>query len=143
MEDLISFDQLIDVLIRIFGELESKALQESELSELSLKQMVYLESIARMEQPTFSDLARRLGVSKPSVTAIVSKLIEKGYVEKMQSAEDKRIFYILLTEKGHGLNKMHSNLHRQIANHFSSALEPSEINQLGLLLHKVILSIAK
>ena len=44
-------------------------------------------------------LAELLGVSKPMITAHLSVLIEKGYIVKQQSPEDKRVFYILPTEK--------------------------------------------
>ena len=71
-----AFDQLIAILTRSFAELESQALSESELGELSMKQLVYLDMIASLDRPTFSDLARSLGVSKPSVTAIVSRFMQ-------------------------------------------------------------------
>jgi DNA-binding MarR family transcriptional regulator len=135
-----AFDQLIAILTSTFAELESQALNESELAELSMKQMVYLETIARLDHPTFSDLAKNLGVSKPSVTAIVSKLLQKGYVEKIQSAEDRRAFYVLLTDKGRALSRLHDNLHRRIAEHFIHALDEHELHQLARLLNKALKS---
>lgn len=44
-------------------------------------------------------LAGLLGVSKPMITAHLTNLSKKGYIEKKQSLEDKRIFYIFPTEK--------------------------------------------
>lgn len=44
-------------------------------------------------------LAELLGVSKPMITAHLTDLAKKGYIEKEQSLEDKRVFYILPTEK--------------------------------------------
>jgi DNA-binding MarR family transcriptional regulator len=135
-----AFDQLIAILTRSFAELESQALNESELAELSMKQLVYLDTIARLDHPTFSDLARSLGVSKPSVTAIVSKLMHKGYVEKVQSAEDHRTFHVLLTDKGKALNQMHDHIHRRIAEHFTHALDENELHQFARLLNKALKS---
>ena len=134
------FDQLIAILTRSFAELESRALNESELAELSMKQLVYLDTIARLDHPTFSNLAKRLGVSKPSVTAIVGKLLQKGYVEKVQSAEDRRAFYVLLTEKGQALSLLHDNIHRRIAEHFMHALDEHELHQFARLLSKALKS---
>jgi MarR family transcriptional regulator, transcriptional regulator for hemolysin len=131
-----SFDQIIAILTRTFAELETQALQESELADLTMKQIVYLDTIARMQSPTFSDLAKQLDVSKPSVTAIVHKLVKNGYVQKVQSEEDKRAFHILLTEKGHELAAIHDNLHQKIAQHFTNVLNEAEMHQLGRLLHK-------
>jgi DNA-binding MarR family transcriptional regulator len=134
----VSFDQIVAILTRTFAELETKALQESELANLTMKQIVYLDTIARMQAPTFSDLAKQLGVSKPSVTAIVHKLVQNGYVQKVQSAEDKRTFHILMTEKGRALVAIHDNLHQKIAQHFTAVLNKAELHQLGRLLYKAL-----
>ena len=135
-----AFDQLIAILTRSFAELESQALNEGELAELSMKQLVYLDTIASLDHPTFSDLAKRMQVSKPSVTAIVGKLIQKGYVEKVQSAEDRRAFHLLLTDKGRTLSQMHENIHRRIAEHFTHALDQQELHQFARLLNKALKS---
>ncbi len=134
----VSFDQIVAILTRTFAELETRALQESELADLSMKQIVYLDTIARMQSPTFSDLAKQLDVSKPSVTAIVHKLVQRGYVQKVQSMEDKRTFHILMTEKGRTLAAIHDNLHQKIAQHFTAVLNEAELGQLGRLLHKAL-----
>jgi DNA-binding MarR family transcriptional regulator len=135
-----AFDQLIAILTRSFAELESQALNEGELAELSMKQLVYLDTIASLDHPTFSDLAKRLQVSKPSVTAIVAKLMQKGYVEKVQSTEDRRAFHLLLTGKGKTLSQMHENIHRRIAEHFTHALDDHELRQFARLLNKALKS---
>ncbi len=44
-------------------------------------------------------LAELLRVSKPMVTAYLTALSKKDYIRKKQSPEDKRVFYILPTEK--------------------------------------------
>ncbi len=136
----IAFDQLIAILTRSFAEFESQALNQGELAELSMKQLIYLDTIAGLDHPTFSDLAKRLEVSKPSVTAIVSKLMQKGYVEKVQSEEDRRSFYVLLTDKGKALSQMHANIHRRIAEHFTQALDEHELHQFARLLNKALKS---
>ena len=135
-----AFDQLIAILTRSFAELESQALNEGELAELSMKQLIYLDTIASLDHPTFSDLAKRMEVSKPSVTAIIGKLMLKGYVEKVQSAEDRRAFHLLLTDKGKTLSQMHENIHRRIAEHFTHALDQQELHQFARLLNKALKS---
>ena len=132
------FEQVIRLLTHNFADLESKALHESGLAELSMKQIVCLDTIARLERPTFSELALHLGVSKPSVTAIIAKLLSKGYVQKIQSEADRRVSYVLLTDKGRLLSQAHQNFHRKIAQHFAGVLDPLELQQLGRLLYKVV-----
>ena len=44
-------------------------------------------------------LAELLGVSKPMITAYLTALSEKGYITKEQSRDDKRVYYVLPTQK--------------------------------------------
>ncbi len=44
-------------------------------------------------------LAELLGVSKPMITAYLTALLEKGYIAKEQSRDDKRVYHILPTQK--------------------------------------------
>jgi DNA-binding MarR family transcriptional regulator len=132
------FDQVIAVMTAAFANLESQALQEANLADLSMKQMVYLNAIASMENPTASDLAKRLKVTRPSVTAIITRLIHKGYILRVQSGDDKRAYILRITEKGQALNEAHNNLHRKIAKYFSQALSHDELETLAALMKKVI-----
>ena len=50
-------------------------------------------------------LAEALKVSKPMITAHLTSLMNKGYIAKQPSPEDKRAYYILPTEKALGLVK--------------------------------------
>jgi len=135
-----NFEHVIQLLTHNFADLESKALQESGLAELSMRQVLCLDTIYRLERPTFSEMALQLEVSKPSVTAIVGKLIQKGYAQKIQSQADHRVSYILLTEKGRRLSEAHQAFHRKIAQHFAAILDADEMHQLGRLLYKVVKS---
>ncbi len=131
------FNRIIEHLTSQFARMEAQALRESEFADLSMKQVVYLETIARMENPTFTDLARELKVSKPSVTAIFNKLHEKGYLSREQSTEDRRTYSIHLTEKGKSLRQAHDNLHHRIAAHFAGKLDQDEQSALSRLLAKI------
>ena len=132
------FEQVIQLLTHSFAEMESKALQESGLAELSMRQVVCLDVIDRLERPTFSELAAQLGVSKPSVTALVARLLAKGYVERAPDPSDRRVSHVLLTSKGRGLSQAHQNFHRKIAQHFAGVLDAEELGQLGRLLYKAV-----
>ncbi len=50
-------------------------------------------------------LSEMIGVSKPMITAHIQILVEKGYIQKEASDEDKRSFFVRPTEKGRELAK--------------------------------------
>jgi len=78
-----------------------------------------------------------LKLSKPSVTAIVDKLANKGYIEKFQSDEDRRSFHVHLSDKGKKLVEMHERAHEKIAELFRKNLDHKELKTLVSLLNKV------
>jgi DNA-binding MarR family transcriptional regulator len=136
-----TFDQLIGLITRYIAQQESDRLKSGDLSELSMKQILYMETIATLGEPTFGDLARQFGVSKPSVTAIVDRLIQGGYLQRVRSEADRRVFHVHLTEKGRQLSTAHHEIHAKIARHMSEALSEAELDQFAHLLEKISRSI--
>ncbi|HWK23435.1 MAG TPA: MarR family transcriptional regulator [Ureibacillus sp.] len=67
--------------------------------QLHTSQWVVMRLIYLKESCTFVELAKDTRVEKPSVTRIIQKLMELGYVETNQG-DDKREKYVSLTEKG-------------------------------------------
>lgn len=48
---------------------------------------------------TMKEIATKIGKDKSTVTVLVNKLINLGYIERQKCVNDKRITYIKLTEK--------------------------------------------
>ncbi|HZQ85296.1 MAG TPA: MarR family transcriptional regulator [Acidimicrobiales bacterium] len=66
--------------------------------DLSLPQFRLLAMVERGQRASF--LAHKLTVAKPTVTALVDGLVERGYVSRSQSPDDKRATDIALTPAG-------------------------------------------
>lgn len=75
-------------------------LSESELASFSSNDYYYLTTIYYLGKPNFSQVAEALGLTKPAISVLIRKLVKIGLIEKVQSEEDKRIFYVCVTEKG-------------------------------------------
>jgi DNA-binding MarR family transcriptional regulator len=138
MESSYSLLQIIESLTRSIGEIESQILETGKLSNLSMRQVYYLDVICQMKAPTSSQLAQHLHLSKPSITAIIGHLMQQGYVFKSPSDADGRSFHICLTAKGEEVARLHEHAHQQFAESFSSALDEAELAQLVALMNKVI-----
>ena len=129
-------EKVIEITSAIMSAMEERAFQDERFSELSMRQILYLTTIIRLGRPTFSDLARELNVSKPSVTANVTTLIKKGYVQKVQDHEDLRSFHIILTSKAIEFDRLHQNIHKTLARQLAGNLDEKEINQMVVLMNK-------
>ena len=66
--------------------------------DLSLAQFRLLAMVEHGQRASF--LADRLAVAKPTVTALVDGLVERGYVSRSQEPDDRRATHIALTPAG-------------------------------------------
>ena len=78
---------------------------QAKLKDLGLEKMAsshgnILYRLTLEEKITMSDLAKLVNRDKSTVTVLVRKLEEKGFIKREISEEDARVSYISLTEKG-------------------------------------------
>ncbi len=135
MENIIS---IISKISHTLGEMEELAKDHFGLQELTLTQMHYLEMMNALENPNITELASALQLTKPTVTVALDKLIEKEYLVKVQSDEDRRTSHLHLTEKGRSINNMHEYAHRRFAELMQENLEPEEMESICKLLEKMV-----
>jgi DNA-binding MarR family transcriptional regulator len=129
-----SLVDIVSELSNLFGQSEEAAKEQFQLLSLTHTQMHYLETIDMLHNPNITELARTLKLTKPTVTVSIDKLIEKDFLYKVQSDEDRRSAHLHLTEKGKLINQMHDYYHRRIAESFSRKLDKEELDTLiGLL----------
>lgn len=128
----------IEIVTRLIGLYRMKILEKTDLSDLSDRQLSYLDAIFHLENPTLTVLAQRLAVSKPSASVIVERLTEKGFVERVRSTDDGRAYFLRLTRHGRKCARLHDSIHSRFALKVRKVLDGRELDQLALLLNKII-----
>ncbi len=102
-----------------------------------------MEIITSLGQPTISEFSSFAKLSGSNSAYRIRKLIEKGYVNKIQNPEDKREFYLQATDKyaaDYGLSQDYlSDLSSRINERFSN----EEIALLARLLEGVVEEMSK
>jgi len=136
-----NFMEIITDLSNLIGQMEESAKEQFNLSNLSLNQMHYLETIQLLDNPNITELAKKLKLSKPTVKVAIDRLIEKDYVYKVQSDEDRRSDHLHLTVKGKLINQMHDYSHKRIAEFIAKKLDEQELEIFSVLLKKVLIDI--
>ena len=68
-------------------------------SSLSAAEAFAVDVIYLLGQPTIKQFADCLGISQPNATYKVNQLIQKGYVEKIPSLEDRRETHLQVTDR--------------------------------------------
>lgn len=133
-----SLVELIEIITRLVGDVEMQFIREYEKAGLTARQLEYIEMIGKLGHPNLGEIAEALNLSKPSVTAIVEKLVSRGYIRKVQSDEDRRSSHVHLSSRGRALVKMHDETHHRIAELFRDNLKRNDLDMLVALLNKVV-----
>jgi len=120
------------------GRMEEEAKEQYNLNELTITQMHYLEMISELANPNLTELAIAMKLTKPTVTVLVDRLIEKELIYKVQSDEDRRSTHLHLSERGKLINQMHEYAHRRMAEAIEKKVNADEAAQLKLLLEKIM-----
>ncbi|NWL88981.1 MULTISPECIES: MarR family winged helix-turn-helix transcriptional regulator [unclassified Paenibacillus] len=68
--------------------------------DATLDQYQIIDYIATHENGTSTELAEAFSVGKSSITAIITRLVDKGIVERTRDVQDRRVVYLSLTEHG-------------------------------------------
>lgn len=136
MEKLV---ESIAKLSREIGHMEEAAKEQFDFKELTLTQMNYLETISQMGNPNMTELAAELRLTKPTVKVAIDKLIEKDFIYRVKSDDDRRSAHLHLTVKGKLINHTHDFAHKQMAELITRKLDQTEVGLLGMLLDKVFL----
>src|SRR5262249_9309908 len=71
--------------------------------DLSMGQLKALVALATAGAMNVTDLADWLKTSKPSASILVDRLVQPGYVERMEDQDDRRRTLVVLTAKGREL----------------------------------------
>ena len=131
-------EEIIAKLSAYMSRMEEEAKEQFNFKDLTLTQMHYLEMISELKNPNLTELAVAMKLTKPTITVLVDKLIEKELVYKVQSDADRRSTHLHLTERGKLINQMHEYAHRRIAEQIEQKIDAEEMAQLILLLEKIM-----
>jgi DNA-binding MarR family transcriptional regulator len=107
-------------------------------SKLTVHQLQYLDAINDLETPTITELAKRLHITKASVTVGVNKLIKLGFISKTQSEADKRVFHVSLKESGRQFAAVKNQALQDYGKFIRSALSKEEAKQFESILTKLV-----
>ena len=97
----------------------------------------------RNKQIKQKDIEDFFHISNPTVTGILNRLEQKGYIERISCDEDKRVKYIVETEKAESLHKIIYQQIQKLEKQMVSSLEKDEQEQLFILLDQVYQNLLK
>ena len=88
------------------------------------------------------DVERHLNLKNPTVTGLLKRLDEKGYILCVPNANDKRKKNIYLTEKAYDIQRRMENDRRKLDKELTRGMTKREIAALRKNLEKLLYNIA-
>jgi len=89
-----------------------------------------LRSVADGATPTAADLCRRLNYDTGSMTRMLNRLEQKGVIERVPSAADRRVVQLKITPTGRRVHRKLRDAAIRSLNHMVRGFTPQEIHRL-------------
>jgi DNA-binding MarR family transcriptional regulator len=134
---------LEEEIIRAFYELYNlmEVILKYKTSEsLTLKESFIIEIIKRLTESNdhiVSNVADILNITNASASIAISTLEKKGYVSRVRSKTDRRVYYIELTAKGKLINKKQQEFRERALNDIFGQLNMVEKASIASSLKKM------
>ena len=129
--------EVIEHILRLKNECSSTILSECGLSDITVRQTAYLKAIDEQGEVTFSRLAEITRNSKPTITEMINKFERMECVYRKPCADDGRMLYIHLTDKGEKIAKAEHLALRRVIERMMDSLDEHEMDLLIGILQKV------
>ncbi len=125
-----SINELLVSLFNHVMDMEAKAVITDEYSDITNNDMHIIEAIGMEEPRSMSVIARRLSVTVSTLTTNMNGLERKGYIKRQRSQEDKRVVYVILTDKGRKAFFHHRDFHKKMIKALVKDLSEEEMEIL-------------
>ena len=122
-----------ELLVNLFNhvmDMEGKAVITPQFQDITNNDMHIIEAIGIEEPRNMSAIAHKLAVTVSTLTTNMNGLEKKGYIKRERSQEDKRVVYVLLTEKGKKAFYHHRDFHKKMIKAIIKDLTDEEMELL-------------
>lgn len=108
-----------------------------EKDSLSPTESYCVEAIFLLNRPTVHQFANYVNISQPNATYRISNLINKGYVRKVLSEDDRREYFLEVTDKFAKNYGMNASFNAQLMSNIREKFTQEEIAQLEKFMKKL------
>lgn len=133
-----AFADALDDFLRAARRARGRYNRQAPDPELSLSQYHLLEPLVAADAPLgVCELAEAAGVSPPSATRMLGGLEERGLVERVRGATDRRVVHVAVTPAGRALAEAKREVILTARARIFERLTPTERKSAARLLHRL------
>ncbi|MTH51892.1 MarR family transcriptional regulator [Bacillus mangrovi] len=121
--------ELFQIMVRRLGLLDKNCCTAAD-ADLTLVQSHILAELERREAPSIQDVADTLGTDITTFSRQIQTMVKSGMITKKQSANDKRVYHLFLTEKGKNVSESINDQMNNFLEDVFSFMKPEEKEQV-------------
>ena len=128
------------LLVQLFNDIlhiEENSLKNIDFMDLSMTEIHTIEAVGIKDAKTMGEIAHDLRITVGTLSAAITKLIKKGYVERKRTEEDRRVVLVSLTSKGENVYREHQVFHEEMICAMLSNFSDEEEQVLSKSLEKL------
>jgi DNA-binding MarR family transcriptional regulator len=92
-------DHHAEALMRLIHRVASSSSERATM-ELNIRQRLILQCLGLEQEQSIAAIGQRLGLSPSTMTGLVDRLEEQGYVKRQPHPSDRRVTVLALSRKG-------------------------------------------
>lgn len=129
---------LVAKIHQVSGRVFAKKLKDYGISEINPAQGRILFVLWENDGIPIRALAEKTLLEKSTLTSMLDRLEETGYITRVPSKEDRREVVIRRTEKDRALQKLYGEVSADMTNLFYRGLSGQEVDSLEAGLKKIL-----
>lgn len=123
------YDKLrLHLYMKVYSRFENRE------ATLTTVETFSMEVINAMGEPTVAQFAKMLDISSPNAAHRIKCLVQKGYVEKVQSPDDGREFHLRPTQKYEQFSKINKDYLKELMKRCEKRFSPEDFKKLNEML---------
>ena len=134
---------LVSKIHQLSQRIFSKMLKQSKLDMINSAQGRIMFPLWRKDGISIVELTKETALAKSTLTSMLDRLEESGYLERVHSKTDRRKILIRLTEDGKKLQEVYSEVSEEMTEVYYEGFDNSEIDAFEGFLERVLENLQK
>ncbi len=130
-------DSLDFNLVKVVNKFRSHVSRKLRHLDMTSEQWVVLARLWELEGLNQKELAEKIHKDQANTTRILDKVVKKGWVRRLPSADDRRAYRIYLTDEGKRIVETTYPVVLTVKETLAKGVTPRERETLLTLLHKI------
>ena len=129
---------LVAKIHQLSGRIFTRKLKEHHIDEINPAQGRILFVLWQTDGISINELAKKTSLGKSTLTSMLDRLEEAGYVIRIPSREDRRKILIQRTEKDKNLQDLYNQVSQEMTNLFYEGFSENEIDEFEQYLKRIL-----